>query len=188
LLVVRAIVADQERARAPASSDDALAALRLLRRVVLAGIGVYFALEFAEFSIAMWNPQADAAELSLVLTGPYWWVFWIVHVLLGGIVPMALLATRRPRAWVVAGGLVAVTFLSSRLNLLVPGQAVSELEGLQAAFVHPRLDFVYHATAMEYLVSFFLVAVGMAILYAGLHLSALFETRWIHEEPTDASV
>jgi protein NrfD len=174
LLLVRALVADAD---GPEGRREAYPALEILRTIVLVGLGVYFVLEFAEFSIALWNPQAGSPELGLVLTGPYWWVFWIVHVLLGGIVPFALLATRRPRAWVVAGGLVGVTFVSSRLNVLIPGQAVAELEGLQEAFVHPRLDYLYQATAMEYLVTLFAVAVGLAIVYLGLRLSRALEDR-----------
>jgi protein NrfD len=184
LLFVRATVADGEP---PAARDDALAALRLLRTIVLVGILVYFVLEFAELSIALWNPQAEAPELALVLTGPYWWVFWIVHVGLGGLLPIALLVTRQPRAWVIAGAAVAVAFVSSRLNVLIPGQAVAELEGLQDAFVHPRLDYVYHATPMEYLVALFCVALGMAVVYLGLRLSDAVAARVEHKESRDVS-
>ncbi|MEX2486188.1 MAG: NrfD/PsrC family molybdoenzyme membrane anchor subunit [Nitriliruptoraceae bacterium] len=174
LLLVRAVIGDVEGADARA---QALSVLRLLRVILLVGLSVYFVLEFAEFSIALWNPRASSPELSLVLTGPYWWVFWVVHVVLGGIVPFLLLITQRPRAWVVAGALIAVAFVSSRLNVLIPGQAVSELEGLQEAFVHPRLDYLYQATLMEYLVAFFCVAMAMGIMYLGWRLSRAFEPR-----------
>jgi protein NrfD len=180
LLLVRAIVADVE---GPDLRRDALAALRLLRILVLVGIALYFVMELAEFWVAFWD--AGSPELSLVLTGPYWWVFWIVHVGLGGILPLGLLASRRPRAWVVAGALVAFAFVSSRLNVLIPGQAVSELEGLQEAFVHPRLDHLYQATPMEYLVGLFILALGMAIMYVGLRLSAALEPLLTHEESAD---
>jgi protein NrfD len=182
LLLVRAVIAD---AQGPEGRRTELPALRLLRLVVLVGIGVYFVLEFAEYSIAFWNPQSGSAELSLVLTGPYWWVFWLVHVGVGGVIPLALLATSRPRAWVVAAGLVAVAFISSRLNVLIPGQAVAELEGLQEAFVHPRLDYLYRATPMEYLVALFCLALGMAILFIGLRVSAMVERRINAKEHTD---
>jgi len=29
--------------------------------------------------------------MRLVLFGPYWWVFWIVHILIGAVVPILLL-------------------------------------------------------------------------------------------------
>jgi protein NrfD len=174
LLVVRAVIGDVE---GPDARAQALSVLRLLRVVLLAGLGVYFMLEFAEVSIELWDAQVTSPELSLVLTGPYWWVFWLVHVALGGIVPAVLLLTRRPRAWVVAGALIAVAFVSSRLNVLIPGQAIAELDGLQQAFVHPRLDYLYQATLMEYLVASFLVAMAMGIMYVGWRLSRALEPR-----------
>lgn len=183
LLLVRAFVGEET----PDERADTLSAQGVLRVVVLASLGVYFVLEFAEFSIGRWNPQSSAPELALILTGPYWWVFWVVHVFLGGVVPAALLFTRRPLAWVGAGGLIGVTFISTRLNVLVPGQAVAELGGLQEAFTHPRLDYVYNATAMEYFVGLFCLALGMAILYAGLRFSKALENRVTQKELPDVS-
>jgi protein NrfD len=182
VLFVRAVVADVE---GPQARTETLGVLRLLRAVLIGGLAVYFVLEFAEFSIALWNPQASSPELSLVLAGPYWWVFWIVHVLLGGIVPLVLLFLGRPRAWVVAAALISVTFVSSRLNVLIPGQAVAELEGLQEAFVHPRLDYLYQATTMEYLVALFCLALGMAIVYVGRRVSIALEPRLTTREVAD---
>jgi molybdopterin-containing oxidoreductase family membrane subunit len=170
LLVVRYLV---NLSSPLAGNDDAL---RLLRRVTLVGLLLYFFFEFAEFSIALWNPLADAPAIDLVLYGPYWWVFWIVHLMLGGLVAVGLLAARRNRAaWFAGAALVAVTFVSVRLNVLVPGQAVGEIENLQMAFQHERLTYLYDATLMEYLVGLFLVAVGMAVFYAGKLLSDRLE-------------
>lgn len=151
------------------------AAIRMLRLVTLIGLCVYFVFEFAEFSIALWNPVSHAPAIQLVLWGPYWWVFWIIHLALGGLISVVMLATARPRLWAVAALVVAVTFVSARLNVLVPGQAVAEIEGLQEAFHHERLKYIYHATAMEYLVGFFLLAVGMATFFLGQRISRAVE-------------
>ncbi|MEW6198098.1 MAG: NrfD/PsrC family molybdoenzyme membrane anchor subunit [Planctomycetota bacterium] len=168
LLVVRAIADDQGLNR----TEHDLAVARL-RTVTLAGLIVYFVFEFAEFSIALWNPNTHAPAVELILWGPYWWVFWIVHLLLGGLVPLVLLITRRPRAWTGAALLIAVAFISARLNVLVPGQAVGEIHGLQDAFHHERLTYIYHATVMEYLVGLFLLAVGVAVFFLGERIN-----RW----------
>jgi molybdopterin-containing oxidoreductase family membrane subunit len=157
--------------------DPETLAIRFLRGVTLVGLIVYFLFEFAEFSIALWNPASHAPAIDLILWGPYWWVFWIIHLLLGGMLPLALLATRSSTAWVVAAVLVAVTFVSTRLNVLVPGQAVGEIRGLQDAFQHDRLNYIYHATAMEYFVGLFLVAVGVAVFYIGLTISRAVAKR-----------
>jgi molybdopterin-containing oxidoreductase family membrane subunit len=178
LLVIRGIIGIDSPAGL-GDSDPAVftAALSRLRRIVLGGLIAYFLLEFAEFSIGMWNTQTHAPALDLVLFGPYWWVFWIVHIAIGGIVPLVLLLTRHPSAWIIAGLVVAVTFISTRLNVLVPGQAVGELKGLQEAFYHPRLSYTYHATAMEYLVGLFLIGVGMTIYFVGRQVSKAVAAR-----------
>jgi protein NrfD len=187
LMVVRAVLGDAELAGVRDVAADARHALSLLRYVVLIGLVVYFLLEFAEFSVAMWNPDASSPALDLVLTGPYWWVFWVVHLLLGGLVPVLLLLTRRPSLWVAAGALVALTMLASRLNVLIPGQAIGEIEGLQEAFWHLRLSYVYDATLMEYLVSLFILALAMAVLWAGLKVSALVEARTTRKDNDDVA-
>ena len=154
-----------------------------LRNFLLAGIGIYFLLEFAEFSISLWNPVAHAPAVDLVLWGPYWWVFWIIHVLIGGILPLALLASRWRFGWTIAALLVGVCYISARLNVLIPGQAVGELQGLQEAFQDSRLTFIYHATTMEYLVGLFCVALGMTIFVAGRTVNRLVRNWFVARVP-----
>jgi molybdopterin-containing oxidoreductase family membrane subunit len=159
LLCVRWLLARDD------SENDA--AMVRLRRIVLGGLMAYFVLEFAEFSLAVWNPSAHAPAIELVLWGQYWWLFWIIHVALGGVLAFALLVNRRPMAWIGGALLIAVTFVSSRLIVLVPGQLIGELQGLQEAFHHPRLKYMYSATLNEYFVGLFMLAVGMAVFYVG---------------------
>lgn len=169
LLVLWLLSGSKSDSISPGESALAIARLRI---VVIIGMLLYFVFEFAEFSISLWNPVSHAPAIELVLYGPYWWVFWIIHLLVGGIVPLIFFVRRGSSGWALAAALVAITFVSTRLNVLVPGQAIGEIKGLQEAFWHPRLNYVYHATLMEYLVGFFLVAVGMAIFYIGRRISA----------------
>lgn len=78
---------------------------------MLAMLGVLLALEWAEFStgIAASVPAKENA-LQTILTGPYWWVFWILHLGLGVVLPAALLLWGRSKtAWVgLAGALIAI--------------------------------------------------------------------------------
>jgi protein NrfD len=159
LLCVRWLLAPD-----PTQSDPAIVRLRW---TVLGGLMVYFVLEFAEFSLAIWNPGAHAPAMELVLWGRYWWLFWIVHVAIGGLLAFALLVSRCRTAWFAGALLIAVTFVSSRLLILVPGQLIGELQGLQEAFQHPRLKYMYSATLNEYLVGLFMLAAGMTVFYIG---------------------
>jgi protein NrfD len=177
LLAVVAIISATGARGEWIGDDEAVNAIRRLRVITIVGLVLYFAFEFAEFSISLWNPVSHAPAVDLVLFGPYWWVFWIVHLLLGGLLPLALFSLGGPRAWSAAALLVAVCFVSARLNVLVPGQAVGEIHGLQEAFQHERLNYIYHATAMEYLVGSLLVAMGIGLFVLGRRISIAVASR-----------
>lgn len=172
LLLARVLIeasADHPLSEKEQADEDAI--IGRLRLVVLVGIVLYFVFEFAEVSIAFWSPYTHAPGIQLMLFGPYWWVFWIVHLGLGGLVPLVLLASRWRAGWTLAALLTAVCFLSARLNVLIPGQAVGELKGLQEAFQDERLNYIYHATPMEYYVGLLCIAMGMAVFVIGRRIN-----------------
>jgi len=144
--------------------------LRLLGRAVLGLLIFDLILEWSEISIPAWYRMGEEYELfKTVLFGEYWYVFWIVHLLLGALVPLALLARRsvtRPAAG-VAGALIAITFMAVRLNVVVPGQILPSLEGLERAYVDHRLLFSYVPSAFEWSVFAFVVVLGLMLYYLG---------------------
>ena len=147
----------------------------LLGRIVLVLVLIDFILEWAEFSIPAWYQIGPAYELiSYVLFGPYWYVFWVVHLLLGVLVPVLLLAkTRSPVYTGVAAALVAITFFALRLNLVIPGLITPELHGLEHAYSDPignRLTFAYMPTWFEWQVLLGAIAFGVALWYALIRL------------------
>lgn len=154
--------------------------LRLLGRLVIALVAIELVLEWAEYSIPLWygvSPEKDL--LMQVLAGPYWWVFWIVHILLGSAVPVALILWKpaSPGAVGAAGFLTAATFLAVRLNIVIPGQITPELQGLESAFVDPRLTFAYAPTTHEWLVMSFLVSAAVGLLWLGFRLLPLIDSK-----------
>ncbi len=147
-----------------------------LGRMVLGLLAAYLLLEWAEFSIGLYSDIPSESEpYQQILVGPYWWVFWFVHITAGAAIPLVLLLTRpRSPLWVGAGaGLVAVTFIAVRLNVVIPGLIVPELEGLDRAFVDHRLSFEYFPSALEWLVLVFVASVGVALFYIGSRLLPL---------------
>lgn len=148
-----------------------------LLKVLTGGIAIYLASEFAEYSIAYWSPNSHVFEAAqMVIQGPFWWVFWLVHI--GGVfVAMYLLFVKKTLpAYGLAAFIIAVTFVSARLNVLIPGQSIAQLKGLQEAFYQDRLSFIYTATALEYFVSFFIAALPIGIAYFGIRFISKFET------------
>ena len=140
-----------------------------LRKITIAGIIIYFLGEFSEYSLALWSPISHIKEtIMLVLFGRFWWVFWIIHVC-GSIIGFYLLLFKsRSLNMVALGALIIVTsFISTRLNILIPGQSIPELRGLNEAFTHARLNFNYSPTIVEYLITLFVISFGLAMFYFG---------------------
>ena len=149
--------------------------MTLLGRIVLVLILIDFMLELAEFMTPSWYQIGSFYELTrYVLFGPYWYVFWLVHLLLGVVVPIVLLAKNRsPMITGVAAALVAVTFFAVRLNLVIPGLVTPELRGLEQAYRDPignRLTFAYLPTWFEWQVLLGAIAFGVALWYVVIRL------------------
>lgn len=139
-----------------------------LGRVTLVFILLYALLEWAEYSIPLWYGVGHEYEALVgVLFGQFWYVFWIFHVLAGMVIPLLLLwlAPNHPRLVGVAGLLVAVSFLSARLNLVIPSQVQPQLQGLLDAYQDARLTFAYMPSFFEWSVLAFAVAVGAALVF-----------------------
>jgi anaerobic selenocysteine-containing dehydrogenase/Ni/Fe-hydrogenase subunit HybB-like protein len=142
-----------------------------LGRMTLALLGVTVLIEWADVSIA-WTQHSRAGAgwtgWDLVLTGPQWWVFWIVHIAAGVLLP-GLLLLLKPRSVLAVGAaaaLVAVTLMSVRLNVVIPGLAVPQIEGLDEAYTGPGLTFSYSPTLQEWLVSIFAGALFVGLVGA----------------------
>lgn len=145
--------------------------LAILTRIVLALLVVQTVLEFAEITIPAWYQIGSEASLvNSVLFGPYWYVFWLIHGLLGVVIPLVLLTRTSPLARGVGAGLIALTFLAVRLNLVIPGMVSPELLGLEDAYLDPiggRLTYAYLPSLFEWQVVIGIVAIGIALFYLG---------------------
>lgn len=161
--------------------------LSFLGKIVLGLVLFDVLLEWAEYSIPMWYGVGSEYELMRnVLFGHFWFVYWILHVLLGVLVPVALLArSRSPAAIASATGLIAVTFFAVRLDLVIPGLIVPELQGLQSAYLDPighRLSYTYLPSFFEWQVLMGVLAVGIALSYLGYRYLPLFGGRALRKE------
>jgi molybdopterin-containing oxidoreductase family membrane subunit len=113
---------------------------------------------------------AHVEGLKLVIGGPFWWVFWGWQLALGTLVPVLLLAapTRRDPRWVtLAGFLIAIGFLGVRLNIVIPGLAAEEIQGLSQAFASARMTTHYVPSPSEWLVTFGVVGLGLLLFGFG---------------------
>ncbi len=159
----------------PSRSDEHTTIVYTLGRIVLALLLFYALFEWSEFSIPWWAGISGALgvhkeSVMLVLSGPFWWIFWIVHVLIGVLIPVVLLLVwpRNTRAVGLAGLLAALTFLAVRLNTVIPGAVTVEMKGLEEAFQHARLTYYYFPTLHEWLVVLFTLGLGSLLMYIGV--------------------
>jgi protein NrfD len=116
---------------------------------------------------------AQATALQLTLFGPFWWVYWILHLGLGVIVPIALLLTysQSARRIGLAAGLLIVTFIAVPLNIVIPPQLVVEVveKGLVLAYQGPGLSTDYFPTLSEWLLTLFAMSFGLLVFLFGYH-------------------
>ncbi|MFN3691001.1 MAG: NrfD/PsrC family molybdoenzyme membrane anchor subunit, partial [Fimbriimonadales bacterium] len=160
----------------PMARAERRAVLQYIGRIVGALLIFDIILEWAEFSVPLWYGIGEEIEtLRLILFGPYWWMFWVVHLLIGTAIPLALIFFGK-RSWQrgIAGLLIATTFLAVRLNLVIPEQLTPPLHQLRESFVDRRLQFEYVPSLHEWLVVVFLVATGATVIY----LANLLLHRW----------
>jgi len=151
--------------------DNVIHLLGLTIRFLLV---VMLILEFLHFFISyQWDVVYIVAALDLVLYGPYWWNFWIVHIAVGSLLPLYLMIfypyNSRLLAW--ACFLIVFTFIAFRLNFVIPDQAVYKLEGLDASYFHDRLRTAYVPNLTEWLVSLWVISLGL--------LAFLLGARWL---------
>lgn len=149
--------------------------------ILLVLLGVLVVIEWAEYSTGLYAAvPAKSNTLLNILTGDYWWVFWIFHVAMGIVLPALLLlfARSKPFAVASAGALVGIMGLASKLNLVIPALAQEELQGLSNAFHGPGLRFTYFPTTAEWLVFGFTVSLVLVMFLVGakiLHIARASE-------------
>jgi molybdopterin-containing oxidoreductase family membrane subunit len=141
--------------------------------------GVFAASVIGFTALYQGGDPARANAMQLILTGPFWWSFWIIHVLLGVFIPILLLFLRghQPK-WAGVGALLAViTFVAVTLNVVIPVLATPELEGLATAFTHAKLNFNYVPNTMEWLTMLFVFGLGGVLYGLGLRWLPIVEKK-----------
>lgn len=127
--------------------------------------------QFSEFLIAFRGGiPGHVAGLKLVISGPYWWVFWGWQVGIGTLLPIALLIapTRHSPQWVALAGLcIAAGLFGLRLNIVIPGLAVEEIHGLGLAVASLRVYPHYFPSLSEWLLTAGIVGFGLILFGVG---------------------
>lgn len=149
---------------------------RITAWFLLAGV---FAASVIGFTTLYGGSPSQTAAMQLILTGPFWWSFWIIHVSLGVFIPVLLLFIRghQPKWAGVAAFFSVITFVAVTLNVVIPVLATPELQGLATAFVHPKLNFDYVPNLMEWQTILFIFGLGGVLYGLGLRWLPILEKK-----------
>jgi molybdopterin-containing oxidoreductase family membrane subunit len=151
--------------------------LRPLGRIVFSLLTTFLFLEALQFFVGYQSKVPSfVTSLNLIAFGPFWWAFWILHLLIGSAIPLYILITRPNDSKAVAWAcfLILITFFAVRLNYLIPDLAVYKLEGLQNTFFHQRLRTEYVPNINEWLVAIWVLSLGLLTFFLGM--------RWLPVE------
>lgn len=161
------------------AKDDKEGAFNILPKLILGLLIANITLESAVMAVPLWGQIAYHIDaLKLVLFGQFWWVFWIAHIGLGTILPLLLLLQKaHPLRLVWASGLIVLTFMSVRLNIVIPALAIPELKGLESAFIEKRLMFSYIPSLHEWQVTLFIASLVIGLFYSGMKFFSVIEMR-----------
>lgn len=161
-----------------------------LGTLALALLLVDIFIQASEIIVGFYGNEPDKlGSLSLVFSGPYWWVFWFWQLGLGTLVPLALLtlpSRRQPHLVAVACGLIVIGFLALRLNIVIPGLADEQFIGLTRAFDSPRMSTDYVPSLMEFSFTAGIVGIGLVLFGIGEWLLPRTHDRVADPEPEQA--
>ena len=142
-----------------------------LGRILLGLILTVLLLEWADYSTVLYSGvPAKSDAVGTVLFGPFWWVFWLIHLLAGMLIPLLLVAFRPNNHLLLALGaaLNLGTAVATKLNLIIPALTQSELEGLENAFTGgPGLTFSYFPTIPEWALFIWIGSLAVLLFLGG---------------------
>lgn len=149
--------------------------LTSLAKLVAGFLILDLTLLFVEFLVGLYGGVPEhVAIYATIAKGPFWWVFWIVQLLLGAVVPLVIIFHRKTKTscqWLgFAGLLIFFGIFGVRLNIIIPPLTHEPLPGYIAAYHSGRILSFYFPNWIEWLTSLGAVALGCLLFYLGLKL------------------
>ncbi len=109
--------------------------------------------------------EHEVAALRQLYFGRYWYATWIVHLLLGSLIPVAVFSVpalrQRYALTVFAAICVVFGIVGYRLNIVIPAQVEPPFYEITRAFHHVRNTNDYFPSAVEWLASIGVIAAGI---------------------------
>lgn len=139
---------------------------------------------FIEFFISFYSKVPEGlGVLGALFTGSNWWIFWIIQILIGVVIPFIILfsALGRSPKWIgTASLLIVIGVLGVRWNIVVPPLTVSSFSEIAEVISDPRLVTEYVPSLIEWLSSIGII--GFIIILFSLGYRWLPLVRSIEEK------
>jgi len=157
-------------------------ALRILSlaSVILLVIMLYFIWTY--FSPSLFgNLPSLKASINELISGQFAWLFWIVEILFGIIIPLLVLIQPRisqNQRWVGLMGLfILIGNAVARYLIIVPGLNVTVLDNIETAFQGPGLTFSYSPSLVEWAVVSGMLGIVILAILLGKDLIPLYSNK-----------
>jgi molybdopterin-containing oxidoreductase family membrane subunit len=112
----------------------------------------------------------------LALFGPFWWVFWIIQLGLGTLIPLWIVLSRRSTSigWLgFAGFLVILGAAGTRMNIIIPPLINPVFNAIPESYHHFRNSVGYFPSIQEWFVVAFVFALGTWLFIGALRVLPL---------------
>ncbi len=137
------------------------------------GLLVLHLLLLASEGLVVWYARAahQVSSLHHLWFGPYGVVGWVLHLLLGALVPLAIFGVARfrnyPTLVALAAVLVVLSTVGYGLNTVIPAQIDSPFRELSTAVYHVRNSAEYFPNAVELLSTLAVIVGGCWLFWLG---------------------
>jgi len=148
-------------------------ALRTLSYFILGFLIFHFLILVLEFFITLYAGTPSAKlTYQLILTGRYWYVFWIVQLGVGLLIPILIISTIKFRNFINSMLLYGISIFIGTfgffLSFVIPGQINPNFEKLPESHFHERYTEGYIATFTEWALFVGCISLFIWIVLAGI--------------------
>lgn len=153
-------------------SDEHKSIVKTLSYVVMGLLVFDLLLEASEILITLYGAiPSHTGPVKIMLFGNFWWMFWVVHLLLGSLAPIALMIKNRAsdvKITAIACFMIALAFMAVRVNLVIPSLATPHWKSLPGAFYDQRITWDYFPSMAEFSVLIGIFGLCGILYYLGM--------------------
>jgi protein NrfD len=164
----------------PESGNEKAAKILRISTIVLLVVTLYFTWSF--YSQALYGGIPSLVEsITQVTGGQYSFWFWGIQIVLGTIIPLIVLSMPKLSANKLVSGIMALFVLIgnavARYLIVVPGQTVSVMQGVEVANSGPGLSLSYSPTPVEWAVVVGTIGIVLLALALGTDYLPLYSKK-----------